>query len=289
MIRTWALAGVIAVLLGGVVSLQAGVATNLSGLYYSGINSGGGLLSGGSTDPHWTVTYARVDGSNYNGSSTYTGAARVVSGTYIDYAWTQNTSTAQWITAPGAMTAASGGTVNIGGDYLPGNGTSGTNRAQYIYTLAFPITGTGSGTVTNDVSINLTIAADDQYKIYVNPVLNSNGSVNTSRSTLAASRTNAWNITTAEYLQNYSNSNGSDNANFVIGTNYIVIVVDNTNSVTGSSSSDALNPSGLLVYQVGSAALIDGSPVPEVGTWLPLLGAVGLYGAVIGRRRRQVR
>jgi lipopolysaccharide export LptBFGC system permease protein LptF len=47
-----------------------------------------------------------------------------------------------------------------------------------------------------------------------------------------------------------------------------------------------LNPSGLLVYQVGSATLINGQPIPEVAAWLPLLGALALYG-VSARRRSQ--
>ena len=63
--------------------------------------------------------------------------------------------------------------------------------------------------------------------------------------------------------------------------------MDNTNSVNGSSGSNALNPSGLLVYQVGSATLINGVPIPEVGAWLPLLGALVLYGLYAARRARQ--
>src|SRR5207249_855350 len=158
--------------------------------------------------------------------------------------------------------------------YLPGNGTSGTNRAQYVYRLAFNIGGNGSGTVTNQISISLTLAADDQYSVYVNPTTNTNGSINTTSSTLVGSRTNAWNNTSALYLQNFSDANGSNNSTFVLGTNYIYVVVDNTNSVTGTSSSSALNPSGLLVYQVGNATLIDGNPVPEVGAILPVAAAL---------------
>jgi hypothetical protein len=39
---------------------------------------------------------------------------------------------------------------------------------------------------------------------------------------------------------------------------------------------------------MGSAALIDGRPIPEVGAWLPIVGAVGLYGLVYWRRRRTI-
>lgn len=265
----------------GVASFAvAGSATDITGLYYTGVANNGSLLTGGTTDSHWTVTYAYANGVSDNPA--YQGAAYVVSGSYIDYAWVQNTASAQWITAPGARTATSGGTANLGGDYLPGNGTSGTNRAQYVYTLAFTILGTGTGTVTNQVSINLTIAADDQYKIYVNPTTYTSGAVNTTSSTLGGSGYSAWNNTASVTLQNYG---ANANANFVIGTNYLTIVVDNTNSVTGTSSSSALNPSGLMVYQVGSAMTIDGKPIPEAGTVFPILGALGVFGWWRFRRR----
>lgn len=258
---------------------RAGSATGISGLFYTGVNNSGGLLSGGAQDSHWSVVYSEVAGTLYSGSSTYTGNSYVVSSSYIDSAWTANTSSAQWVTAPGAKT--SGGTANIGGDMLPGNGNSGTNEGTYVYQLAFTITGTGTigSAVTNHISISLTIAADDQYTIYVNPTFGSGGITSAS----SASRTNAWNNTSAEYLQNYTGDGHSDNADFVIGTNYLWVVVNNTNSITGSSGSTALNPSGLLVYQVGSAVLIDGKPVPEVGALLPVLGAIGAF--TFSRRR----
>jgi len=43
----------------------------------------------------------------------------------------------------------------------------------------------------------------------------------------------------------------------VIGTNYLTVFVENTNSINGNSNSTALNPSGLLVYEVGGAVTID--------------------------------
>ena len=265
---------------------RAGSATSVTGLYYTGVNNTGGLLSGGSTDSHWSVEYAKVNGTDYYGTSTYTGAARVVSGSYIDGAWVQNTSSAQWITAPGASTSATGGTANIGGDYLPGNGGSGSNLAQYVYALTFNIGGTGSGTVTNNVAINMTIAADDQYEVYVNPTGYSITSSGVDFTTAAsAAGTSAWNNTTSINLQNYG-SGSANNSSFVIGSNTIYVVVNNTNGVYGTSTSTAQNPSGLLVYQVGSAVIINGHVIPEAGTWLPLLGAVGLYGGLVWRRRR---
>ncbi len=196
--------------------------------------------------------------------------------------YTPNTSTAQWITAPGA-TNSSGTSPNTGGDFLPGNGNTGSNEGVYAYTLAFQITGTGTAgtTVTNQVQITMTLAADDQYSVFVNPT--GNGTTDPT-GTASASQTSAWSNTSQITLQNYG-TGGADNAKFVIGTNYIVVVVDNTNSVTGASGSTATNASGLLVYQTG-AAEIGGHPIPEVATWLPLIGVLCCYGFVVGRRRQ---
>lgn len=262
----------------------AGTATDITGLYYTGTNSSGGLLAGGTTDANWTVTYARVNGTNYTGNSTYTGASYVLAPGFIDPGYVANTSSAQWITAPGARTAATGGTINTGGDYLPGNGTSDNSTARYEYRLAFTVVGTGTGTATNSISINLTLAGDDQYSVYLNPRIRRDGSVDPD-STLGGSRTTAWTNTSPLYLQNVTNANGAANASFVIGTNYIYVVVTNTNSVTGSSGSTALNPSGLLVYQLGGATTINGQVIPEVGAILPVLGALGLFGWRHFRRR----
>ncbi|HVZ64458.1 MAG TPA: hypothetical protein VG936_07795 [Lacunisphaera sp.] len=268
----------------------AGSATSVDGLYYTGNDASGGLAAGGAVDAHWSVTYARVGGTQYTGTSTYTGAAYVLSSDYIDAAYVANTSTAQWITAPGAKTAATGGTANVGGDYLPGNGTSGTNSAYYVYRLAFTIGGTGTGTVTNDIQISMTIAADDAYTVYVNPAssptVSKTGTISAGGTAASASGTAAWNNTTSFALGNSTVHGGVNNSSFVIGTNYIYVVVANTNSQTGSSSSNALNPSGLLVYQVGSGVSIDGKPVPEVGSILPVALAIGLWGWRFWRRRR---
>jgi len=271
----------IAVLAGfGLVSVgHAGSATSINGLYYTGQNASGGLAAGGANDAHWTVTAAYLNGTN---NSTYTGAAYVLSGPDSSYA--PNTSTAKWITAPGARATSSGtSSVNTGGDYLPGSSASGTNSAYYVYRLAFTIGGTGTGTVTNNIQLSMTIAADDNYYVYVNPsrapTVNSSGTIDASagggNGTAVASGTSAWSNTTSFKIGNSTaNSGDVNNASFVIGTNYIYVVVANTD---GGSNTGGLNQSGLLVYQVGSGITIDGKPVPEVGTILPIVGALGLF------------
>lgn len=264
---------------------RAGSATGIFNLYYTGVDDSGAVLGNAAQDSHWKVSYARVGGTVYTGNSTYTGTSYVVSSNFIDGAWVQNSTTSRWITAPGAKTSATG-TTNTGGDYLPGNGTTGTNSAYYVYQLAFYIGGTGTGTVTNQVSISLTIAADDQYSVYVNPAsgptVNNSGVINTGGTAASGSRTSAWNNTTSLTLQNFG---PAANADFVIGTNYLYIVVANTNSQTNNSNSNSVNPSGLLVYQVGNALMIDGQVVPEVGTILPVVAALGMFGLRRFRRR----
>jgi len=258
------------------------LADGINGLYYTGANNSGALLAGGSQDSHWSVSYARVAG--VSGNATYQGAAYVVSSGNVYPGWVPNTTAAQWITAPGASTAATGGTTNTGGDYLPGNGTTGTNSAYYVYKLAFTITGSGSAgtTVTNQVAINLTIAADNQYAVYMNPAsaptVNNSGVISAG-GTAASSGwvTTAWDNTNSLTMQNFGGG-GANNARFVIGTNYLYVVVANTLSNTGTQAANTLNPSGLLVYQIGTAMTIDGNPVvPEAGTWLPVVLALGLF------------
>lgn len=263
-------------------------ASSVNGLYYTGMNpTGTGLQAQGTQDSHWSVTYVSGTGltAAANEGAGYVLTAAALSGS----GYVANTSSAQWITAPGAATSATGTNINAGGDYLPGNGNTGANEGVFVYTLAFQITGSGAaGTlVTNAVSISLTVAADDQYSIYVNP---SGHGTTLPTGTAAASRTSAWTNTSASVLQNGTNGTGtSGNSQFYIGTNYITIVVDNTNGVNGSSSSTALNASGLLVYEMSNAVTIGGNPVqgyvPEVGTWLPIAGALGLFSWCRWRRK----
>jgi hypothetical protein len=263
---------------------QAQIATNISGLYFTGQNSSGNLQAGGGQDANWTVTYASTDGGA-DPSTANEGAAYVITPSSVSGSgYTPNTANAQWITAPGAyLSGSTTSTQNAGGDYLPGNGSSGSNEGVYVYTLAFTITGSGAvGTVvSSQIQITMTLAADDQYSVFVNPA--GNGTTNPT-GTAAASQTSAWTNKSQITLQNYGG--GANNSKFVIGTNYIVVVVDNTNSISGASTATGLNASGLLVFQT-SAATINGQPVvPEVAAWLPVLGVVGCYGFFFLRRRQ---
>ncbi len=268
-LRLLALCGI---LLGLTASVKAGSATDITGLYFTGIDNNGTTLAGGTADPHWSVTYANVGGSTNN---SYIGPAYVA--TTTDPGWVSNSTTSKWIVPPGG----SGGD---GGYNLPGNGTSGNNAAYYIYTLAFTIQGTGTGTATNQISIGITIAADDIYSIYVNPNLRNNGDIANNVTPAVTNNNGAWSNTTSATLANFGSNN---NSVFQIGTNKLTILVRNSNSITGSSNNTALNPTGLLFYQQNNLVTIDGRVIPEVGTVLPLLGAALAYWLSL-RRRREV-
>ena len=251
---------------------HAGTATAVNGLYYTGINDNGSMASNG-PDSNWSIGYASIDGGATR-STYYQGAAYVVSNTTNFSAWTDATN-AQWIVPPNATavtTYITGSPASTGYDAVPGNGT-GNKEGIYAYTLAFQIVGSGNtgDIVSNAISISLTLAADDLYSVYVNPTGNG-----TTLPT-GASAGGTWSTTTTMILKNGTDGTGtSGNSIFKIGTNYLPIVVYNTN---GTNNKNEQNPSGLLVYQVGSSAtLIDGrpSPVPEVGVWLPIAGALGM-------------
>jgi hypothetical protein len=268
-------------------------ASGVKGLYYTGMNNiGTGLQTQGTQESHWSVTY--VSGNGLSAAADQ-GAAYVLTNAALNGSgYVANTSTAQWITAPGAMTAATGGTINTGGDFLPGNGNTGANEGVFVYTLAFQITGSGTaGTlVTNAVSIGLTVAADDQYSIYVTPGGYGGNGTTLPTGTGAPTGLSAWTNTTTATLYNdahsWSNNGTSGNSRFYIGTNYLTIVVDNTNNLTGTQGSNPLNASGLMVYELSNGVTINGNPitgfVPEVGTWLPVAAALGMFGWYFSRR-----
>jgi hypothetical protein len=281
--------------------VQGQTVTGIAGVYNTGETTTASLVSQGSevSSGLWAVTYASTNGGT-NASSTYQGNTYAISGTPSGY--TPDTSTAEWIVAPGASTSITQTTgssyVNKGGNNLPGNGTgsgSGSNQGVYVYTLAFTVTGTGSAgtTVTSAMSIDMTLAADDGYTVYVNPEgkgVNPTGSPLTTYTAAAAATDTqgAWSDTTQAVLSNgTSGTNG--NSIFFIGTNYISVVVDNTNNVTSESSATTWNQTGFLDYNSaayigGNEVLSNGRVVPETAPWLPLAGAAALCGIVYLRR-----
>src|SRR5208283_5763616 len=80
-------------------------ASSVNGLYYTGMNpTGTGLQAQGTQDSHWSVTYVSGTGltAAANEGAGYVLTAAALSGS----GYVANTSSAQWITAPGAATSA---------------------------------------------------------------------------------------------------------------------------------------------------------------------------------------
>jgi hypothetical protein len=278
--------------------LKAQTVISISGLYDTGETSSQTLTAGGKAVSYWSTTYASTNGGS-TANSTFEGTSYAITASAVSASgYTTNTGTAEWIVANGASTSASHTTgsqyVNKGGNYLPGNGT-GTNEGIYVYTLAFTITETGvaAGTkITAPLSIDMTIAADDGYTVYLNP-LGYNKDPTTAPSNYDTSVVSfpqgQWDATTQIVVN-------TTNAILYAGINYLSIEVDNTNGISGSSSSTAWNESGLLDYNI--SAWNDGTeiwdngaavvPVPEEGSWIPIALGIALAGYGIWKKRQRI-
>ena len=303
MFRRHSIAFLLALTLGLLPRVAHAQATTVSGVYTTGIDSSGMALSGASQDPNWKLTYMNYVEPAKHGTRTVTNTysyANAPSAYVVDAAnnsstdfvgsvgWSANVTSspaAQWITVPGAYMTTSSTGPNTGGAYYYGYGT-GSTEGIYIYTLKFTIAGTGAaGTPVSNVSLSFTTSADDQFYAYLNP--SGNGSTLPSASSAVyhyvyTPGSSPWANTTVFTMD-------STNSNFVIGDNYLVFVVDNIDSQTSSTvTGTGVNATGLFVSYISGT--INGTPVqvvvPEVGTWIPAIGAILLYGLVIWRRRR---
>lgn len=81
--------------------------------------------------------------------------------------------------------------------------------------------------------------------------------------------------------QNITIGYDATKANYELGTNQLVFVVDNTANSSGPSNDNQTTGSGLLVYGLTAA-------VPEVWPWLPAAGAILAYAAIRWLRRRRL-
>ncbi len=156
-----------------------------------------------------------------------------------------------WVAAPGSATSGSRwittpGTATSG--LLNGNDPSRVSNGNFDYTLTFTMP---AGAILSTVSITGAGAADNSAQIFVNGVLVSGQSI------LGSGSTNSFTLTGA-------------NASFQVGNNTIRFRV--FNNVTDT---------GLLISSLSGTV-----SVPEVGTVLPLIGAIGLYALGLWRRRQ---
>ena len=187
---------------------------SLSGLYATGVSNSGSLLAGNALDPHYLVATSS-QGSRYTGSPFVDPAS-------LAYGWVPNTSTAQWITAPGGTNIGNG----AGNNSLPASG--GTSLGcNYDYTLTFTMP---AGADLSTVAITGTLSADDSVIVLVNG----------SQVTSGVPRSTDY-----EYNVTSSFSLNSSNASFQQGANTITFRVANENNPTPN------NPSGLFVQSLG--------------------------------------
>lgn len=137
-------------------------------------------------------------------------------------------------------------------DPRPGSpdGTSNRPAGTFDYTLSFNLP---VGSILSTVAISGTGAADDSATIYVNGTLVSGVSL------AASDSTNSFSLTAA-------------NSAFVAGANTITFRVSNS-----SSSS-----TGLFISSLSGTAV-----VPEVGAFLPVVGALLLVAAMKLKRERR--
>jgi hypothetical protein len=242
------------------------------------------VANSGQKDDAWTVTYASTNGgataaTGFEGTSYVINTTNTTYGTqYPAPPWAANTTSAEWITAPGAYWAVSGGTtgngaVNAGGDGLPGYGTDTTALSYtastsviYVYTTTFTITGNATaGTAITGLTMQLSVAGDNTFAVFVNP---SNTATALAQSTAKfVAPSNAY---------TYAPLNVSLSSGFVVGVNTISIEVQNA----GGSNSISTNFSGVMVY--GSNFI----GAPEVGSWVPVAAAALLYALWAWRRAR---
>lgn len=142
------------------------------------------------------------------------------------------------------------GTSTTGG----GTATTGGNdpnrvNGSFDYTLTFTMP---AGGILSSVNITGAGASDDSTQIFVNGIL-------------------VVGQSTGSYTSTGSFTLNSSNAVFVSGTNTITFRVNNSGG----------GASGLLITSLSGSV-----GVPEVGAWLPVVGALGLYGVMFWRRRR---
>jgi hypothetical protein len=119
------------------LALTASAQVTIPGLFNTGVDDSGNLLSAGQTDPNWTITSSPVS----------SGAIPALVCSDLNKSWVANTTSSQWINATGD-----------GNDLEPGG--------LYIYTLTFSLTGFDPSTA----SILGKWASDNNSDVYLNGV-----------------------------------------------------------------------------------------------------------------------
>lgn len=118
-----------------ILALAANAQSSIPGVFSTGVDDAGNLISAGQTDPHWTLSSSPVGA----------GAALVTAS--LNRSWVANTSSSQWINATGV-----------------GDGTE--SAGVYVYTLTFFLNGLDPSTA----QITGQWASDNQSEIFLNGI-----------------------------------------------------------------------------------------------------------------------
>jgi hypothetical protein len=240
------------------------------GLYPTGYNSSGLLLpvslpssSGeGYVDGNYSVihVYSFANGTAVTSTgSTYTkyvGAARVTQA--YSGGWNSAVQNSQWIEPPGGLYTTVNGVTFY---QFSGAGASAGAGLGFDYQIVFTVP---SSYNLSTVTITGTAIADNYLDIYLNNDTSQTLQFNTQS-----------NLYTVPVTFSLSSAQG-----LVLGVNTLTFYVFNIGTI--------LNPTGLDVMDIGSGTYKT-TAAPEIGAYLPVVGAILLYGSILVARRRSIR
>jgi hypothetical protein len=231
-------------------------AASITGLYNTGVDSTGTILSNGSADTHYTLAVVNGQQSNHTDLTPGTSTPYASSTGWPIGNDSANGTTGTWI-GPGSNPVSSWLTLSS----TPGTSYDPTTAGEYIFTTTFSL---NPATVNlNSASISGKWSADNYGTMKLNGNLIS--TIADPRATSAADG--------AAYDKWTSFSISGTTAGFQPGTNVITFDVHNIALSSG-------NPFGVRAEFTSSI-----SPVPEPETYAMLLAGLGLIGAAVKRRK----
>jgi len=193
-------------------------------------------------------------------SSLFAGTAMSVTGLYttgINSTWLMNGGAGAYVISNSAVNNNHWVSNSSSARWISYAPSTKLPYGSYAYNLSFNINGDGGAgsSITNYVSLTLTWTSDDTSELYLNGTDTGIGQ-------------SGWTSTKTATID-------SDNYNFGIGPNTLTVVVDNSGG----------GASGLMVTGI-SYKILPHSPVPEVGTWMIVVGSAAFVAWSRLRRKR---
>ena len=247
--------------------------STLNGVYSTGFNTSGNLLSSGAADPHYVLiqTPAGCSGvtcQESSGPGDFFGPGTYVvmgpNGTFPlqSGVWLQNDANSQWIGPRADQTTAT-----VGGSTFPNTDIFASDTDFYVYRTVFNLTGLGILPAT--AAIQLAWGSDDSSAAANNShirlcaITSIGDPVCGSGATVAGSTNTGFSALTTVNI----------NSGFTAGLMALDFVVYNQVVTSGT-----VNPSGVRVDIISATGSDQLNAVPEPSTALLLgLGAAGLF------------